>query len=441
MVPPLFGIQQSELSNQHSAFPMRPLSILFAPFGSEGDVRPVLWLAGGLAARGHQITFIITPYYRHLVEARGGRVLEVGTAEDFAATLRDPRLWEPRHGSELVLDQMLKSLPRYADVLSQANTRFNLVIGTTLATGAFTWAEQNRIPRLMLHLQPLCLRSLEDCPLFLEKLEWLDRAPKLARRALFWLTDQILTRKMFPAINAHRARLGLPPLRRIDDDLWHGADAVAALFPDWFAASQPDWPRHVRQFGFPREIAPETPPPLPPELEQFLAVGQPPILWTHGSANLDTGKFAAVARAATAALGARGMLIGPATTEVPATENFLSVRPMPFAQIFPRCGAVAHHGGIGTAAQALAAGVPQLVVPRAHDQPDNARRLERLGVGARLRYDELTAPAAAQKLQALLAAPTTCAACAHWRKKILAENFLPALCAWAEEISRNRNKA
>ncbi len=417
---------------------MRPLSILFAPFGSEGDVRPVLWLAGGLAARGHRISFIITPYYKNLVESRGWRALDVGTAEAFAATLRDPRLWAPRRGSELVLDHMVEALPRYADVLTRTQTSFDLVIGTTLATGAFTWAEQNRIPRLMLHLQPLCLRSLEDCPLFLEELEWLDRAPKLARRTLFWLTDQVLARKMFPAINAHRARLGLPPLRRIDDDLWHGADGVAALFPDWFAAPQPDWPRHLRQFGFPREAASESPPPLPPELESFLAAGPPPILWTHGSANLDTQKFAAIAREATANLGARGVLVGPATEEVPATDNFLPVRPWPFAQIFSRCGAVVHHGGIGTSAQALAAGVPQLIVPRAHDQPDNARRLERLGVGARLRYDKLTAPAAVQKLRALLSSPTTRAACAQWREKILVPNFLPALCDWAEEMAARK---
>jgi rhamnosyltransferase subunit B len=413
---------------------VKPLSILFAPFGSEGDVRPALWLAGGLAARGHQITFIITPYYKHLVESRGWRALEVGTAEEFSATLRDRRLWEPRRGSERVLDLMLESLPRYAAVLAGRENNFDLVAGTTLGTGAFTWAEKHGIPRLLLHLSPLCVRSVHDTPLFLENLEWLGRAPKFAKRAMFRMTDWVLARRLFPAANAHRARLGLPPLRKINEEIWNGADGVAALFPDWLAAPQPDWPRHLRQFGFPREAAP-TAPPLAPELEQFLAAGETPILWTHGSANLDLDKFAAVARAATTSLRARGVLVGLATSEIPATENFLPLRPLPFAQIFPRCRAVVHHGGIGTSAQALAAGVPQLIVPRAHDQPDNARRLERLGVGARLRYGEFTANSAAQKLRALLAAPGTRAACARWREKILSEDFLPALCDWTEVIA------
>jgi len=398
-------------------------------------VRPVLWLAGGLAARGHQITFVITPYYKHLVESLGWRALSFGTVEEFTQTMRDPRLWEPRRGSELVLEVMLESLPRYAEILDAAQTQFDLVVGTTLGTGAFTWAEKKRIPRLMLHLQPLCLRSVEDCPLFLENLAWLDRAPTFARRAMFWLTDWVLTRKMFPTVNAHRARVGLPPLRRINEDFWNGADGVAALFPAWYAAPQPDWPRGVRQFGFPLEAAPALPP-LEPRLEKFLAEGAPPILWTHGSANLHTDNFAAVAQAATHSLGARGLLVGPNLDAVAAADDFLPVKPLPFAQIFPRCRAVVHHGGIGTSAQALAAGLPQLVVPRAHDQPDNARRLERLGVGARLRYDEFSANSAEQKLSALLSSQETRTACAQIQKKILSENFLPALCDWAEKMSR-----
>jgi len=419
---------------------MRPLSILFAPFGSEGDVRPLLWLAGGLAARGHRITFIITPYYKSKVEARGWRALDIGTAADFAAGMRNPRLWQPRAGSEMVLEVMLESLPRYAEVLDAVNEPFDLVIGTTLGTGAFTWAERLRIPRLMLHLQPMCLRSVGDCPLFLENLEWLCCAPGWVKRSLFWLMDRVLTRKLLPSVNAYRRQVGLPPLRRVYEELWNGADGVAALFPAWYAPPQPDWPKNVRQFGFPREIAPQNFPALNPELEKFLAAGEPPILWTHGSANLDTEKFSAVARAATKLLGARGLLVGPGVGEVSAAENFLAVPPLPFAQIFPHCRVVVHHGGIGTSAQALACGMPQLIVPRAHDQPDNARRLAHLGGAARLCYEEFSTESAAVKLRALLSAPSTPAACAQWQKQILGENFLPGLCDWAEALASKATK-
>jgi rhamnosyltransferase subunit B len=413
---------------------MRPLSILFAPFGSEGDLRPVLWLAGGLAARGHRITFAITPYYKHLVESRGWRALDIGTTEDFAANLRDPRLWQPRHGSGLVLRHMLATLPRYAEVLNRTGERYDLAVGTTLGTGALTWAEQKRIPRLMLHLQPMCLHSVDDCPLYVEGAEWFCRAPKFVKRSIYWLVDRQLSRQLFPALNAHRARLGLPPLRHLDAELWNGADAVAALFPAWYAAPQRDWPRHLRQFGFPREASPKNPPPLSSTLEDFLSAGAPPVLWTHGSANLDTEKFAAIARATTRLLGLRGVLIGPAHGEAPANENFFEIAHAPFAQLFPHVRAVVHHGGIGTTAQALAAGLPQLVIPRAHDQPDNARRLERLGVGARLRYAKFSAATAAQKLRELLSSSPTAIACAQRQTEVIAADTLPELCDWAEQL-------
>lgn len=415
--------------------PDRPLSLLFAPFGSEGDVRPVLWLAGGLAARGHKITFIITPYYKRLVESRGWRTVDIGSAEDFAAVMRDTRLWHPRAGSAFVLEMMLQSLPRYAEILNGLNEPFDLVVGSTLGAGAFTWAEKRGIPRLMLHMQPMCLRSLEDCPLYLEGWEWLCRSPHFVKSGLFKFSDWVLAWKMMRPVNAYRASQGLPPLRRPNEDLWNGADGVAALFPVWYAPAQPDWPGNVRQFGFPRESMPESPPPLSSAVEDFLNAGEAPILWTHGSANLDTEKFAATARAATAQLGMRGLLVGPAFKDVAAEKNFLTVPHAPFERVFSRCRAVVHHGGIGTSVQALAAGVPQLIIPRAHDQPDNAARLTRLGVAAVLRYGNFSAANAVQKLRALLESPTTAAACAHWQEKIRQDQPLPGLCDWVESMA------
>lgn len=413
----------------------RTLSILFVPFGSEGDVRPVLWLAGGLAARGHRITFVITPYYRKLVEARGWRAVDIGTAEEFAAGMRNPLLWQPRAGSEHVLKIMLESLPLYAGVLDKVDESFDLVIGTTLGTGAFTWAEKRGIPRLMLHLQPMCVRSVEDCPIFIEGWEWLCRSPRFIKRAVFKLFDFVLARKILQPVNVYRGEMGLPRLQNVYEDLWNGANGVAALFPDWYAAPQRDWPRNLRQFGFPREAVAENPPVLSPAIEEFLAAGEAPIIWTHGSANLDTEKFAQGAREATALLGARGLLVGPAFAGARAEKDFLAVGSAPFAQLFPRGRAVVHHGGIGTSVQALAAGKPQLIIPRAHDQPDNAARLERLGVGAHLRYKDFSGMAAAQKLRALLANPATAAACQRMQEKVRQDNSLSSLCEWAEMLA------
>ena len=84
---------------------------------------------------------------------------------------------------------------------------------------------------------------------------------------------------------------------------------------------------------------------------------------------------------------------------------------MPFSRVLPRCAALVHHGGIGTLSAGLAAGVPQLVMPMAHDQPDNADRLRRLGAGRILPPGQFTGARVARELGALLGDSAVAAAC------------------------------
>jgi UDP:flavonoid glycosyltransferase YjiC (YdhE family) len=89
--------------------------------------------------------------------------------------------------------------------------------------------------------------------------------------------------------------------------------------------------------------------------------------------------------------------------------------------VFERCAAVVHHGGVGTMSQGLAAGVPHLVTPMAHDQPDHAQRLQRLGVGEYLLPKQFLADAVASKLEYLLASPAVKLACEKTRALMAAQ--------------------
>src|SRR4051812_14785385 len=161
----------------------RPLSILFAPFGTEGDTRPLVWLAEGLAARGHRIAFHITPHYRHLVDARAWRVIDPGRADTVMHAMAE-RLWRPMTGPRRVRQLMLDSLPRSAAVLDACGQSFDLVIATAAAAGALTWAEARRVPRLVTHLQPMALRSATDPSVLFHGGEWLTRTPPRPMRTL-----------------------------------------------------------------------------------------------------------------------------------------------------------------------------------------------------------------------------------------------------------------
>ncbi|HTP98208.1 MAG TPA: glycosyltransferase [Casimicrobiaceae bacterium] len=407
----------------------KPLSILVALFGTEGDMRPLLWLAHGMAARGHRITVHVNPRYRSLVEPHGYRVIELGTIEQFHAVLNDPRMWTPVEGTRLVLESMIDAYPLYRESLDASGERFDLAIGTALASGALAWAEGRNVPRLLVALWPYGVRSAYDCPLYAPPLAWLGWMPPWFLRAAFALTDLLAGREFLDPINAHRTTLGLRALPSFDA-LTRDADAIAALFPSWYAKPQPDWPAHLAQLGFPWPQAPG--PPLGDAIERFLAAGEAPIAWTHGSANVQVEEFARAARGATRRLRARAIFVGPVQD---GDADFLCVPYAPFDRLLPRCRAVVHHGGIGTTVQSFAAGTPQLIVPRAHDQFDNAVRVERIGAGAQVAFRRLDVAGAAAALRDLTASSQVRAACRRTRALMAAESPLPSACDLAERIA------
>ena len=166
-----------------------PLRILFVPFGSEGDVNPLLWLAEGMAARGHEPTFLITPHYGRLVQRRGFSWVPVGTEEEFVRFARDPRLWHNAQGTKMVVQGMLETLPVYREGFATAGSDFDVVVLSTMAMGAASVAESIGLPRVTLHLQPALFRSVYDCPVFMEQLAWLPRSPRWVKRGFFSLVD------------------------------------------------------------------------------------------------------------------------------------------------------------------------------------------------------------------------------------------------------------
>ena len=105
----------------------------------------------------------------------------------------------------------------------------------------------------------------------------------------------------------------------------------------------------------------------------------------------------------------------------------------PFSALLPHCAALVHHGGIGTVAQALTAGIPQLVVPVAFDHFDEAARLRKLGVGATLSRRRFTPSRGARVMDRLLTSPTVAHACREAAQRVAHEDGLGATCDAVEQ--------
>jgi UDP:flavonoid glycosyltransferase YjiC (YdhE family) len=136
----------------------------------------------------------------------------------------------------------------------------------------------------------------------------------------------------------------------------------------------------------------------------WLCLETPPVMVGLGTAAGWQGRhiYQAVAEACTA-LKQRCLLIGPELSDLEDLKSGIRVvREAPYQDVFPYAGVLVHHGGLGTTAQALLAGAPQLVVPFAHDQFSNAERVKRLGAGLSVPSTKISAQSAGQMIRQLL---------------------------------------
>ncbi len=144
---------------------------------------------------------------------------------------------------------------------------------------------------------------------------------------------------------------------------------------------------------------------MPDALAEFLDAGEPPIVFTLGSAAvMDPRDFFDESVKAAKMLGRRAALVYGVFGERPSglTDDIVGFEYAPYSLLFPRAACVVHQGGVGTTGQVLRAGIPHLIVPFAHDQPDNAVRCRRSGVAEIIGRDDYTAESASKMLNHIL---------------------------------------
>jgi len=178
---------------------------------------------------------------------------------------------------------------------------------------------------------------------------------------------------------------------------------------------------------------------LAPELQDFLKSGEPPIIFTLGSAAvLSPGDFYTESIQAAQQLNRRAVLLmGKNLPPADLPIGIVAFDYAPYSKVFPHACAIVHQGGIGTTAQALRSGHPTLVVPYSHDQPDNAARLERLGTSRTIPRKRYTAIQAIKELRELLDNPRHTAKAAEIGRIIQPEDGVSVACDEIEKQLRS----
>jgi len=346
------------------------LNVLVVAEGTSGDLHPLLGLSSVLANQGHSVTFLTNAVFAHTVEQCGFRFVPTGTAEHYHALRHRASASNALELRKLCWKSLVDSVrPVFDTLVSEADDN-TVIAAHPWVLGARLVQEKYGVPLVTLHVSPATLLSAKLPPIhrpFRVPL-WL---PYSVRSGLFWALERgVLDRILGPDINRLRSELGLPAVTRIVGRWMHSPQGVLGLFPDWLAAPQADWPPNVSLIGFPlfdqgnlRSID--------PEMEEFLAKGPLPVVFTVGSTVIDERSYYATATTTLNALGLRAIFL--TSQELPPLGPNILVRPyVPLSRLLPRARAIVHHGGTGTVAHALAAGIPQLVTPFVYDQFDNA---------------------------------------------------------------------
>ncbi len=376
-------------------------------WGSHGDFFPYVGLALALKARGHMPVVATPGIYREEVERAGVEYAHVGPDLDPNDKTLYDRVMDQARGAEVIVRELLmpKLKETYAELTAVA-AGADLIVGHPLTVSVALVAERAKLPWVSTVLAPMLFFSATDLPV-------LPQAPVLRHAGKLggWAARRVVgfahraTRDWFEPVHRLRAELGLPPAGHPMFEGMFSPRLTLALFSRVLGEPQPDWPPHVRTTGFVFYNGPDAA--LSPEIEQFLAAGPPPVVFTLGTSAVGAaGRFYHESAAAAARLGVRAvLLIGSFEQNRPDGElsrDVLVVERAPHQLLFPRASAIVLHGGIGTTGQALRSGRPVLVVPHGHDQFDNAHRITKLGVAHTLHPKRYRAPRVARELARLL---------------------------------------
>jgi rhamnosyltransferase subunit B len=423
------------------------MRIVLTTFGTLGDVHPLIAVALEMRRRGHVPVLAVPEIFRPKIEPLGLEFAKVGPTLNPDDPQQVADLMDIHKGTERTLREVLFPAIRqsYDELLSavQAGGGADLMLAGELTYQAPVVAEVTGVRWASYVLAPLSFFSAYDAPV-------LPPYPRLARlQSVVPATGHAVsrfarwvTREWAEPVYRLRAELGLDRGGNVLFDAKHAPSLVLAMFSPLLGEPQADWPPNTEITGFVFYDGDAGKQELPEDVERFLQAGEPPVVFTLGSAAvLDAGAFYEESAQAALMAGVRAvLLVGTDARNVPQTQSpdLCVARYAPYSKLFPRASLIVHQGGVGTTAQAMQAGRPMLVMPYSHDQPDNARRMRRLGVAGVIRRENYTAERAARRIRRILGHPRFAERAAEVGEEMRRENGLARVCDALETLTRQQ---
>ena len=351
------------------------MQVLLSSIGTRGDVQPLLALGLELQALGHRARLCVPPDFKDWIESYGLECVPIGPSlkQITGGTVTGKPVLPSPEQLQQMADLMVRG---QFQVIGEAAQGCDLIVAATaLQIATRSIAEAHGIPYVFAAYAPAVLPSSRYPPP--RAGGYHSHSLTEAENEQLWKQNEAEFDRFAAVLNDERAKLGLAPVTNAQrhmftDRPWLAADPVLA--PAFPLAGM-----DVVQTGA-WMLTDETP--LPDELEEFLAAGEPPVYLGFGSMRASEGTGHILIEAARR-LGLRAVLSQgwAGLTPQESGDDILSIGDVSHANLFPRLAAIVHHGGAGTTHAAARAGTPQVVIPHSYDQFYWAHRLQELGAG------------------------------------------------------------
>ena len=385
---------------------------LLATMGTGGDLAPVIGLALELVQRGHGVTIASNGSHREKIERLGLDYLPLRPSLDqnqLQTWMRNAIQSSIEGNRYMVRDLVLPHVEWNYHQLEKAAPDYDVLLCHTLAYSVPLVAKKLGKPWVSFVISPLVYQAEYGRRRIIGRgssrdFLWRMPLPPFVAKAIGSLGKKIVEPWVAP-LKKLRESLDLPDLGDVHilEESQYSPHLNLALFSGLFAPTQKGWPQPMCQAGF--VLHQQEKESLSRETREFLDKGDSPLLFSLGTSGSgpEGQRFCEVAAETSLLMDKRAILVTGSNTDIlqhiPRDERLLPIAYEPFSQLIPQIKTLVHIGGVGTIAQGLYEGKPQVLVPFTYEQCDNALRLQDLSVSATIPIARLNSSILCRKIK------------------------------------------